>query len=361
MKILGIMDNKKQFKKGENNMSETNAGRNKAIAKATDDLEKIGIRSTNYVDMSIEVIPSGIMPLDIATNKAGLPKGRIIELFGYESSGKSVISLLIAAAVQKQGGTVVLIDSENGFSPEWAEQWGVDCEDQTKFIMPQIDCGEDGLEAADKYAAAGVDLIIIDSIASLTPRAVHEGSMEDHHMAVQARMISQAMGKLNTTIKNSGSILLCINQVRANIGVMFGNPEVTPGGKALKFYASLRIKVRKLKYPKEMTKEDGIRINIQCVKNKIAAPFGQAFFDLYFDGRIDQESAVFDIALEKEIITKIGKTYSFDGKESVGFEKFKELLIQDKEMLPKLIKLIKSSKPSAIKIVSKEEELVEAE
>ena len=318
----------------------------KAITKAMEDLEKDGIKPISYTDTGIETFPTGIAPLEFAINKEGLPKGRIIEMFGFESSGKSILSLLIAATVQKNGGVVAIIDAENCFDPKWAEHWGL--KNDESLIVIQADCGEDGLTAADRLSAAGADLVIIDSIAALAPKAIIEGEMDDNHVAVQARLISKAILKFNSMIKNTGTTILCINQVRDKIGVMFGDPTTTPGGRALKFFASLRLRISKIK--SDIPKEEGLRINISCIKNKIAPPFGQSFFDLYFDGRIDQESALFDVALEKGVINKTGKTYTYMDKEFVGFENFKEEVSKDVELMKKLVTDLKSAGKVKLKV-----------
>jgi len=228
--------------------------------------------------VDIDVIPTGVLPLDIAIGIGGIPRGRIIEIFGPESSGKSTLALCIAAEAQKQGGIVAYIDAEHAMDPEYAAKLGVDIDN---MLISQPDSGEQGLEISDKLIRSGaVDLIVVDSVAALVPRAEIEGEMGDSFMGLQARLMSQALRKLTSTISKSKASIIFINQLRQKIGVMWGNPETTPGGLALKFYSSVRLDIRKIETIKKGDDVLGNRVRVKVVKNKVAAPFKQAEFDI---------------------------------------------------------------------------------
>ncbi|MBK2008164.1 recombinase RecA [Francisella orientalis] len=273
----------------------------------------------------IEVIPSGIIALDVALGIGGYPKGRIIEIYGHESSGKTTLTLLAIAQCQKQGGTAAFVDAEHALDPKYAKLLGVDVDN---LIVSQPDTGEQALEIADMLVrSGGVDIVVIDSVAALTPKAEIEGDMGDSHMGLQARLMSQALRKLTANIKRSNTLVMFINQIRMKIGVMFGNPETTTGGNALKFYASVRLEVRKGGAIKDGVDVSGNEIKVKIVKNKVAPPFKQADFELIYGEGISLEAELIDLGAKHEIIEKSGAWYSYKGKKiGQGKEKSKEYL-----------------------------------
>jgi len=257
----------------------------------------------NSEKFAIDVIPTGILPLDLALGAGGLPRGRIIEIYGPEASGKTTVCLSMIAEAQKAGGTAAFIDAEHALDPQWAQILGVKLDD---ILISQPDTGEQALEIAETLIrSGGIDVIVIDSVAALVPRAELEGDMGDSVMGIQARLMSQALRKLTAVISKSKTIMIFTNQLRQKIGVMFGNPETTPGGMALKFYASVRMDSRKIESIKDGDKVIGSRHRVRVVKNKIAPPFRVAEFDVMHDG-ISKEGALIDVALEFEILTKSG-------------------------------------------------------
>lgn len=273
----------------------------------------------------IEVIPSGVIALDAALGIGGYPKGRIIEIYGHESSGKTTLTLLAIAQCQKQGGTAAFVDAEHALDPKYAKLLGVDVDN---LIVSQPDTGEQALEIADMLVrSGGVDVVVIDSVAALTPKAEIEGDMGDSHMGLQARLMSQALRKLTANIKRSNTLVMFINQIRMKIGVMFGNPETTTGGNALKFYASVRLEVRKGGAIKDGTDINGNEIKVKIVKNKVAPPFKQAEFELIYGEGISLEAELIDLGAKHDIIEKSGAWYSYKGKKiGQGKEKSKEYL-----------------------------------
>ncbi|APC96590.1 recombinase RecA [Francisella frigiditurris] len=273
----------------------------------------------------VEVIPSGIISLDVALGIGGYPKGRIIEIYGHESSGKTTLTLLAIAQCQKQGGTAAFIDAEHALDPKYAALLGVDIEN---LIVSQPDTGEQALEIADMLVrSGGVDVVVIDSVAALTPKAEIEGDMGDSHMGLQARLMSQALRKLTANIKRSNTLVMFINQIRMKIGVMFGNPETTTGGNALKFYSSVRLEVRKGSPIKDGTEVSGNEIKVKVVKNKVAPPFKQAEFELVYGEGISLEAELVDLGAKHDIIEKSGAWYSYKGKKiGQGKEKTKDYL-----------------------------------
>jgi len=312
----------------------------KAFQKALEILkkEKDGINIIEYKpDFSIKALSTGILGLDLATKIGGYPRGRIVEMFGPESGGKSTVSLVSIAKIQQLGGNAVLIDAENSFDPKWAKKLGIDI---NKLKVIQCDSGEDGLDAVDVCARSNaVDLIVVDSTAALTPKSIIEGDMEDQHIGKLARMMSQGMMKLCNSISRSETVVIFINQLRENIGIMWGDPETTPGGRALKFYSSMRIKVFKIK--SNINKKEGHRINVRIVKNKVGPPFGEAYFDLYYKGEIDDISGLFEMALNNKIIKKEEKTYFFRDIKCIGQEKFKKLINDDKKICDDILEALK--------------------
>ena len=273
----------------------------------------------------IDVISSGIIALDVALGIGGYPKGRIIEIYGHESSGKTTLTLLAIAQCQKQGGTAAFVDAEHALDPKYAKLLGVNVDN---LIVSQPDTGEQALEIADMLVrSGGVDIVVIDSVAALTPKAEIEGDMGDSHMGLQARLMSQALRKLTANIKRSNTLVIFINQIRMKIGVMFGNPETTTGGNALKFYSSVRLEVRKGGSIKDGVDVSGNEIKVKIVKNKVAPPFKQADFELIYGEGISLEAELIDLGTKYGIIEKSGAWYSYKGKKiGQGKEKSKEYL-----------------------------------
>ena len=263
----------------------------------------------------VEVIPTGAIALDVALGLGGLPRGRIVEIYGPESSGKTSLALHAVASAQKAGGIAAFIDAEHALDPDYAQKLGVDTD---QLLVSQPDTGEQALEIMDMLIRSGaIDIVVIDSVAALVPKAEIEGEMGDSHMGLQARLMSQALRKLAGAINRSRCAVIFINQLREKIGVMFGNPETTTGGRALKFYASLRLDVRRIGPVKERETVIGNHVRVKVVKNKVAPPFRQAEFDLIFDEGISHESLLVDIAAENGIIEKAGAWYAY-GKERIG-------------------------------------------
>jgi len=282
--------------------------------------------------MNIEAISTGALPLDIATGIGGVPKGRIIEIYGPESSGKTTVALHIIAESQKNGGIAAFIDAEHALDPGYAKNLGVKIEE---LIISQPDTGEQGLEIAEALVRSGAcDVIVVDSVAALVPKAEIEGDMGDSHMGLQARLMSQALRKLAGAISKSNTIVVFINQLREKIGIMFGNPETTTGGKALKFYASMRFDVRKIETLKKGDDVFGNRTRVKIVKNKVAPPFRQAEFDIIYGKGISKAGCIVDMGVETEIINKSGSWYSYDGNRiGQGRENLKEYLESNPELM----------------------------
>lgn len=263
---------------------------------------------------AIDVLPTGILPLDLALGAGGLPRGRIIEIYGPEASGKTTVCLSTIAEAQKTGGVAAFIDAEHALDPQWAEILGVKLDD---LLISQPDTGEQALEIAETLIrSGGIDIIVIDSVAALVPRAELEGEMGDSMMGVQARLMSQALRKLTAVISKSRTIVIFTNQLRQKIGVMFGNPETTPGGLALKFYCSIRMDSRKIESLKDGDKVIGSRHRVRVVKNKIAPPFRVAEFDVMNDG-ISREGGILDVGVEYNVVNKSGAFFKF-GTQMLG-------------------------------------------
>jgi len=284
----------------------------------------------------VEVIKTGILPLDVALGVGGIPKGRIVEIFGPESSGKTTLALSLIAEVQKKGGTAAFIDAEHAMDPSWARIIGVSLDD---LLVSQPDTGEQALEIAEALIrSGGVDLVIIDSVAALVPRSEIEGEMGDSQMGVQARLMSQALRKLTGVVSKSKTTIVFTNQIRLKIGIMFGNPETTPGGMALKFYASIRMDVRKIETLKKNNIVYGSRHRVKVVKNKVAPPFKEAEVVITATG-IDREQAIVDAAILAGVLTKSGSFIKFGEKMlGQGKEQVKEMLMGDEKLKASLMK-----------------------
>lgn len=283
-------------------------------------------------DQRISTVPSGSLALDVALGVGGYPRGRIVEIYGPESSGKTTVALHAIAEVQKNGGTAAFIDAENALDPQYAQNLGVDIDE---LLLSQPDTGEQGLEIADALVSSGaVDIVVIDSVAALVPRAEIDGEMGDAHVGLQARMMSQAMRKLSGTINKTKTIAIFINQIREKVGVMFGNPETTPGGRALKFYATVRLEVRRAEQLKSGTDIIGNRTKIKVVKNKVAPPFKVAEVDIMYGLGISQVGELLDMAAEKDIINKSGAWYSYEGDRiGQGRENVKNYMTEHPDMV----------------------------
>ena len=283
-------------------------------------------------DQRISTVPSGSLALDVALGVGGYPRGRIVEVYGPESSGKTTVALHAVAEVQKNGGTAAFIDAEHALDPQYAEKLGVNIDE---LLLSQPDTGEQGLEIADALVSSGaVDIIVIDSVAALVPRAEIDGEMGDSHIGLQARLMSQALRKLSGTINKSKTIAIFINQIREKVGVMFGNPEITPGGRALKFYATVRLEVRRAEQLKSGTDIIGNRTKIKVVKNKVAPPFKVAEVDIMYGEGISQVGELLDMAAEKDIIDKSGAWYSYKGDRiGQGRENVKNHMLAHPEMV----------------------------
>jgi len=259
----------------------------------------------------IEVIPTGAIALDIALGIGGLPRGRVVEIYGPESSGKTTVALHAVANAQRAGGIAAFIDAEHALDPEYAQKLGVDTD---ALLVSQPDSGEQALEIADMLIRSGaLDIIVIDSVAALVPRAEIEGEMGDSHVGLQARLMSQALRKLTGALSNSGTTAVFINQLREKIGVMFGSPETTTGGKALKFYSSVRLDVRRIESLKDGTDFVGNRTRVKVVKNKVAPPFKQAEFDIMYGQGISREGGLIDVGVETGFVRKAGAWYTYEG------------------------------------------------
>lgn len=292
--------------------------------------------------VDVEAIPTGSFSLDIALGVGGLPKGRIVEIFGPESSGKTTLALNVVAQAQKRGGRAAFIDAEHAMDPEYAKRLGVKIDE---LLISQPDNGEEALNILDSLVrSAMIDIVVVDSVAALTPRAEIEGEMGQQFMGLQARMMSQALRKLTAISAKSKTLVIFINQLREKIGIMFGNPEVTPGGRALKFYSSVRIDVRRTAQIKKGEDVVGNRVHAKVVKNKVAPPFRIAEFDIMYGEGISYEGDVLGVALKYGTVVKTGNTYTFEGEKlGVGLEAAKAGLKENPKLLPEILKKTKTA------------------
>ena len=312
----------------------------------------------------VEVISTGSIALDVALGIGGLPKGRIVEIYGPESSGKTTVALHAIANAQKNGGTAAFIDAEHALDPVYAQALGVNIDD---LLVSQPDTGEQALEIADMLIRSGsIDVIVIDSVAALVPRAEIEGEMGDAHVGLQARLMSQALRKLTGALSTTGTTMIFINQLREKIGVFFGSPETTAGGKALKFYASVRLDIRRIETLKDGTEAVGNRTRVKVVKNKMASPFKQAEFDIIYGVGISREGSLLDFGVDQDIVKKSGAWYTYEGEQlGQGKENSRNYLITNPEVANEIEKKIKQKLgigvPKAVADLPAEEPEVVAE
>ena len=303
-----------------------------AIAQIEKEFGKGSImRLGDYNVQDVDVIPTGCLSLDLALGVGGVPRGRIVEIYGPESSGKTTVSLHMVAEAQKKGGTAAFIDAEHALDPVYAQRLGVDI---NNLYVAQPDNGEQGLEIAESLVRSGsIDILVIDSVAALTPKAEIDGEMGDSHVGLQARLMSQALRKLTGITAKTKTCVIFINQLREKVGIMFGNPETTPGGKALKFYSSIRLDVRKSELIKDGETAVGARTKVKVVKNKCAPPFKTAEFDMIFGMGISNESCILDLAVQYDIIQKSGAWFSYNGEKiGQGRENVRKLLLENAEL-----------------------------
>ncbi len=296
--------------------------------------------------VNVDTIPTGSISLDAALGVGGVPRGRVIEIFGSESSGKTTLALHIVAEAQKKGGLCAFIDAEHALDPEYAKKLGVKTND---LLISQPDTGEQALEICESLVRSGsIDIVVVDSVAALTPKAEIEGDMGQPHVGLQARLMSQALRKLTAIVSKSNTVVIFINQIRMQIGIMFGNPETTPGGKALKFYSSVRVEVKRTAQIKKGEEIIGSRVRAKVVKNKVAAPFKVAEFDLIYNEGISHASEVLNLGEKYEIIKKAGSSYSYgEVKLGVGYDKARVFLKENPKVASEIAKLIKEKMKEA--------------
>ena len=321
-------------------MSNQNPEKIKALEAALGQIEKqFGKGSVmklgDFGAMEVEAIPTGALSLDIALGIGGIPRGRIVEIYGPESSGKTTLALHMIAEAQKLGGEAAFIDAEHALDPVYSKHLGVDIDN---LIVSQPDTGEQALEITESLVRSGaLDVIVVDSVAALVPKAEIDGDMGDSHMGLQARLMSQALRKLAGAINKSKTVLIFINQLREKIGVMFGNPETTTGGRALKFYASVRMDIRKIENIKQDGEVKGNRVRVKVIKNKVAPPFREAEFDIVYGQGISKEGNILDMAVNLDIVEKAGSWFSYNGERiGQGRENVKKYLKENPKMLEEI-------------------------
>lgn len=299
--------------------------------------------------MNLEVIPTGALTLDVALGIGGVPRGRVVEIYGPESSGKTTVALHITAEAQKMGGIAAFIDAEHALDPAYARKLGVDIDN---LLISQPDNGEQALEIADALVRSGaIDVIVVDSVAALVPKAEIEGDMGDSHVGLQARLMSQALRKLTGIISKSKTTAIFINQIREKVGVMYGSPEVTTGGRALKFYATIRMDVRKAETIKQGNDSIGSRTRVKVVKNKVAPPFRTAEFDIMYGEGISKEGTLIDIATQLDILTKSGSWYSYkENRLGQGKENVKDFLKQNRQIAEEIEARVRESMSGSTKL-----------
>ena len=326
---------------GENNEKK------KALEAAMSQIEKqFGKGSVmklgEFKAMEVEAIPTGALSLDIALGIGGVPRGRIIEIYGPESSGKTTLALHVVAEAQKTGGEAAFIDAEHALDPIYAKKLGVDIDN---LIVSQPDTGEQALEITESLIRSGaLDVIVVDSVAALVPKAEIDGDMGDSHMGLQARLMSQALRKLAGALNKTKTVLIFINQLREKIGVMFGNPETTTGGRALKFYASVRMDIRKIENIKQDGEVKGSRVRVKVIKNKVAPPFREAEFDIVYGEGISKEGNILDMAVNLDIIEKAGSWFSYNGERiGQGRENVKKYLKENPDMLKEVEEKVRAN------------------
>lgn len=296
----------------------------------------------DFKAMNVEAIPTGALSLDVALGIGGIPKGRIIEIFGPESSGKTTLALHMIAECQKLGGEAAFIDAEHALDPVYAKHLGVDIDD---LIVSQPDTGEQALEIVEALVRSGaIDIIVVDSVAALVPKAEIDGDMGDAHVGLQARLMSQALRKLAGVLNKSNTAIIFINQLREKVGIMFGNPETTPGGRALKFYSSVRLDIRKVENLKQDGEVFGNRARVKVVKNKVAPPFREAEFDIVYGKGISKEGNILDMAVNLDIIEKSGSWFSYDGNRiGQGRENVKRYLAENPDIMAEVEKKVRDN------------------
>ena len=316
---------------------EAGAERTKALDMALGQIEKqfgtgAVMKMGDKGSMAIETVPTGALALDLALGIGGIPRGRVVEIFGPEGSGKTTLATHVVAEAQRNGGICAYIDAEHAMDPTYARAIGVDVDE---LLISQPDTGEQALEIADMLVRSGaLDVVVVDSVAALTPRAEIEGEMGDAHVGLQARLMSQALRKLTSNLNKSQTILIFINQLREKIGVMFGSPETTPGGRALKFYSSVRLDIRRIEAIKDGLEVVGNRTRVKVVKNKCAPPFRQAEFDIMYGRGISREGSVVDLGVDLGVVKKSGAWYTYEGEQlGQGRENAKKFLLENPEVM----------------------------
>ena len=328
-------------------MNTENSEKKKALEAALSQIEKqFGKGSVMKLGeataMDVEAIPTGSLSLDIALGIGGIPRGRIVEVYGPESSGKTTLTLHMIAEAQKLGGEAAFIDAEHALDPVYAKNLGVDIDN---LIVSQPDTGEQALEIAEALIRSGaIDIIIVDSVAALVPKAEIDGDMGDSHIGLQARLMSQALRKLAGVVNKSKTVILFINQLREKVGIMFGNPETTPGGRALKFYSSVRLDIRKIENIKQDGEVVGNRARVKVIKNKVAPPFREAEFDIVYGKGISKEGNILDLAVNLDIVEKSGAWFSYNGEKiGQGRENVKKYLSENPKVMDELEKKIRDN------------------